>query len=148
LIVSIGLLLSFLLGVGAGWVWFNLTTGAKLDGELRELRKSDPALRAKVKTQGDQIRDLTSQLTGLQNRQILESMGWRPMASESHPKEGEQILVAGLDTDTLGRAPNGSHYAQFKKLGASQVELAQGGNSVRVPLDGTVLWIPQRFLLK
>lgn len=149
LIILIGLLLAFLLGCAAGWVWFNLTIGSKQGSELSVLRKSDRALRLRVESQAQQIVDLKSQLTDKQHRQILESMGWRPMATESQPKDGEQILVAGLDAPQLARAPNGSHYAQFKKLSNGQVQLNQGARkSPPVPLDGTVLWIPQRFLLK
>lgn len=149
MIILIGLVLTFLFGFLVGWAIFNLTTAANLIEELRSLETSDRAQRAKIAAQQQQIQNMTSALTGQQNRQILESMGWRPLAAESHPKDGEQILVAGVETAALAKAPNGAHYAQFKKLGNRQVQLTQGSSgSLRVELDGTVLWIPQRFLLK
>ncbi len=146
---AIGILILLLIGGFVGFMLFSLTTGAKLTSENLRFRRQLTQLRNKTAAQEKQIENLTFSVTGQQHRKILESMGWRPLAPESLPKDGDQVLVAGAEASALRQAPNGAHYARFTLLPTGEGQLTRAGSpGERAPLDGSMLWAPPRILVR
>ena len=80
---------------------------------------------------------------------VLQSHGWRPSTAESQPADNEQILAPSIILTPQSRAPNGYHYARYKRVNDTEGRLSFAGSSGQpVPLDGETLWIPQRVLLQ
>lgn len=147
---AIGILILLLIGGFIGFMVFSLSAGAKLTSENAKLRRQVTRYQASNQSQLAQIADLSASITGQQNRQILESMGWRPLAPESLPGDGDQVLVSGAATRTpLRQAPNGAHYARFTLLPTGEGRLTRGASpGENVPLDGMILWAPPRILVR
>jgi NADH:ubiquinone oxidoreductase subunit K len=147
-LIAIVLAIIFLLGMLFERNRFTMTTEMALRREIQKLIDQNKRHETKIEQQVNHIATLNIAVRGEQARQILQSHGWRPLGGESLPGDGEQILVAGKILTPESLAPNGYYYARFRKRDANHGTLTYAGSAGKpVPLDGSVLWMPQRSLV-
>lgn len=128
---------------------FAMTTEAQLRREVQALQEERTKHDRTVQYLKDRVTSLNRDAITDQVFNVLQSHGWRPLTAESQPADNEQILVASIILTPQSRAPNGYHYARFKRVNDKEGRLSFAGSGGQpVPLDGETLWIPQRVLLK